>query len=115
MMRQMFSIKPMKKALHPFLLLALACAIGWHSLTLNPQTRVTSPNLLPGQSSTILPAGSSLLLGGETNGGVSPAATIWDPRTGDKQGIAVEAWLCAGVAHRDRREGAPHPLWPATG
>jgi hypothetical protein len=26
MMRQMFSIKPMKKALHPFLLLASACA-----------------------------------------------------------------------------------------
>ena len=83
MMRQMFSIKPMKKALHPFFLLALACAIAVAlPLTLHPQTRVTSPNLLPGESSTILPEGRSLLLGGETNGEVSPAATIWDPRTG---------------------------------
>jgi len=72
MMRQMFSIKPMKKAFHPFFLLTLACAIVVVLLlTLNPQTRVTSPNLLPGQSSTILLPGSSLLLGGETNGGVS--------------------------------------------
>ena len=103
MMRQMFSIKPMKKALHPFFLSALACAIAVAlPLTLNPQTRVTSPNLLPGQSSTILPAGSSLLLGGETNGGVSPAATIWDPRTGtgrelpSKLGYA-RAWHTATV------------------
>ena len=69
-MRQTFGSKPIKKALPPFFLSALACAIAVAlPLTLNPrQTRVTSPNLLPGQSSTILPAGGSLLLGGETAG-----------------------------------------------
>ena len=93
----------MKKALHPFFLLALACAIAVAlPLTLNPQTRVTSPNLLPGQSSTILPAGSSLLLGGETNGEVSPAATIWDPRTGTSRELPsklgyARAWHTATV------------------
>src|SRR5437867_8443738 len=50
-------------------------------LSLNPQS-TPSPNLLPGQSATVLSDGKWLLVGGESLGSSLSNASIWDPRTG---------------------------------
>src|SRR5438093_11150782 len=50
-------------------------------LSLNPQS-TPSPNLLPGESATVLSDGKWLLVGGESLGSSLSNASIWDPSTG---------------------------------
>src|SRR5262245_9217219 len=62
--------------------LAVACVICISlPLTLNPQSTPFAPNLLPGQSATVLADGRWLLVGGESLGGSLSSASIWNPRT----------------------------------
>ena len=65
------------------IVLAVACLICVTlPLTLNPQSTPAAPDLLPGQSATVLSDGRWLLLGGESLGGSLSTAAIWNPRTG---------------------------------
>jgi hypothetical protein len=47
-----------------------------------PQSQPESPNLIPGQSATLLVDGSWLLIGGESRNGSLRTAAIWNPSTG---------------------------------
>ena len=47
-----------------------------------PQSQPQSPNLLPGQSATLLTDGTLLLIGGEAGNGPLRTATIWNPANG---------------------------------
>ena len=50
--------------------------------TVTPQSEPRTPNLLPGQSATLLADGTLLLIGGEAVGGPLRTAAIWNPATG---------------------------------
>src|SRR5437867_3474545 len=70
-------------------------------LSLNPQS-TPSPNLLPGQSATVLSDGKWLLVGGESLGSSLSNASIWDPRTGATTALTARlqqarAWHTATV------------------
>jgi len=47
-----------------------------------PQSQPRTPNLLPGQSGTLLADGRWLLIGGESRDGSLRTASIWNPATG---------------------------------
>ena len=47
-----------------------------------PQSQPQTPNLLPGQSATLLADGTLLLIGGEAASGPLRTAAIWNPSTG---------------------------------
>src|SRR5687767_12931455 len=49
--------------------------------TLKSQLPPSSPNLLPGQTATLLADGRILLLGGESSARTVETGSIWDPRT----------------------------------
>ncbi len=61
--------------------------------TVTPQSQSQTPNLLPGQSATLLADGSWLLIGGESGGGALRTAAIWNPATGGT------TWLTARLEH----------------
>jgi RHS repeat-associated protein len=76
--------KDLREKFLPALILALAmtAAVLLPLFSTIPQNLPQTPNLLPGQSKTLLPDGRWLLIGGERLGGFSGAASIWQPGTG---------------------------------
>jgi len=54
-----------------------------------PRSQISAPDLLPGETSTLLPDGRRLLVGGEGLAGMESSLAIWNPSTGSTTEIAT--------------------------
>lgn len=84
------------------LVMAMSAAVLLSLFSGIPQSQTRTPDLLPGQSSTVLPDGLWLLTGGESLGGPQSTVAIWNPSTGTTTELGVSlqsarAWHTATV------------------
>jgi len=71
------------------LLMALTAVVLLPLLIGVPRSQTGAPGLLPGESSTLLPDGRRLLVGGEGPAGMQNTLAIWDPSTGTTTEISA--------------------------